>query len=682
VIVAVTPQVPRIADVNITPFRKIIDLDRLLDAKHNQPRLIQAIVNLAPIFGRWPSRDHQHGPSIKRVVQRRCWLVLSAERLLEGSDNAAGFAAAHKLIPCIKSSHAASGPPRQQHFAPANKDLPFAPRLEYVAVDIETQVQVITRLDQQLSAVMETMMSFEILDCTLRDGGYYTNWDFDEDLVETYFTDVARLPIVALEVGYCNDPKPGYRGEWCYLGKARLEWIKGKLRSDQVLAIMLDAKDVKVERLDAMLGDLTGIVGMVRMAVAPKEFKHGLALARKLKEMGFKVGFNTMYLSTYSDDLAELAPLLEGAELIDTIALVDSFGGCTPTGVHKSIVKAKEMFPNNVIGFHGHDNTCLGYANALAAIEAGADVIDATFVGMGRGAGNTRTEMLLVHKASESDVDIDLEAAAQIVDRFEAMRAQYKWGTNFPYMLSGAGNLPQKDVMDWLGKNRYSPVSVVRALRNQRSGEIDHQDFPDLRPNSLPESARDTVLIVGGGESVVRHRRAIEEYARTRGVCVLHANTRHLDLIGKLGPNELVCLPGHAAMRLPAGIDYSSVLGFVVPEPPRFPGSVPTSLERPVFQAPNYPQDGKDSLGPISDMGPLALAVGAAKALSAREIMLVGFDGYAEATSAEQELAGEIQATIDRVLAEGTPTIASLTPTLYSLPTRSIYAESRVTEAA
>lgn len=518
-------------------------------------------------------------------------------------------------------------------------------------------------------------MSYEILDCTLRDGGYYTNWDFDDELVKTYFHEIAKLPIATLEVGYCNHPQPGYRGEWCYLNKTRLDWVRQQIRPDQQLGIMLDAKDCTPERIPELLGSLVGTVDLVRMAVAPKGFAHGVALARALKKLGFRVGFNTMYLSTYSEDMRELRPILEGADVIDVLAVVDSYGGCTPTRVADQIRRTIAMFPGIPIGFHGHDNTCLAYANALAAVDAGATGLDSTFVGMGRGAGNVRTEMLLVHKSAHN-TSVDFDAVANIVDQFETLQSNYKWGSNLAYMLSGASNLPQKDVMDWLGKNRYSPVSVVRALKNQSNALLDDRAFPDLQPNSVSAESGDTVLIVGGGSSVVRHLDAIRRYAQASGAHIIHANTRHLDLIGTLGQHELVCLPGHAALQLPEGIDQTSAASFVVPQPPRFLNTVPDSITGPVFQAAPYPATGASILGPVSDIGPLALAFGVARALSARNVYLVGFDGYPNATIAQQELAIETQATINRLASEPGVTVSSLTPTLYEVETRSIYAEA------
>lgn len=55
-----------------------------------------------------------------------------------------------------------------------------------------------------------------ILDCTLRDGGYYTNWDFENALVEEYANAMENLPIDYVEVGYRSIPLKGYLGQYFY----------------------------------------------------------------------------------------------------------------------------------------------------------------------------------------------------------------------------------------------------------------------------------------------------------------------------------------------------------------------------------------------------------------------------------------------------------------------------------
>ena len=57
----------------------------------------------------------------------------------------------------------------------------------------------------------------EILDCTIRDGGYYTDWDFDDELITQYFNRMNQLPVDIIEIGYRSIPEDEYKGKYYYL---------------------------------------------------------------------------------------------------------------------------------------------------------------------------------------------------------------------------------------------------------------------------------------------------------------------------------------------------------------------------------------------------------------------------------------------------------------------------------
>ena len=83
-------------------------------------------------------------------------------------------------------------------------------------------------------------MKTKILDCTLRDGGYYTNWDFDPDIVENYIKYSNELNIDYIEIGYRNNKNPiEYKGQFYYTPKSTLEYFK----KNSTLAVV-DFKDL------------------------------------------------------------------------------------------------------------------------------------------------------------------------------------------------------------------------------------------------------------------------------------------------------------------------------------------------------------------------------------------------------------------------------------------------------
>ena len=81
------------------------------------------------------------------------------------------------------------------------------------------------------------MKNFKILDCTLRDGGYYTNWDFKPQLVEKYLKAMEELPIDYIEIGYRNLKQSVYKGEFFYTPLETLKKVKSLTSKSIVLII-------------------------------------------------------------------------------------------------------------------------------------------------------------------------------------------------------------------------------------------------------------------------------------------------------------------------------------------------------------------------------------------------------------------------------------------------------------
>ena len=68
----------------------------------------------------------------------------------------------------------------------------------------------------------------KILDCTLRDGGYYSGWDFDENISNSYIESFNNLPVDYLEIGYRSMPLPGYYGKFYYCPVYVMEELREK----------------------------------------------------------------------------------------------------------------------------------------------------------------------------------------------------------------------------------------------------------------------------------------------------------------------------------------------------------------------------------------------------------------------------------------------------------------------
>ncbi len=110
------------------------------------------------------------------------------------------------------------------------------------------------------------------------------------------------------------------------------------------------------------------------------------------------------------------AAVEEGA---DGLCLCDTVGHATPNGVFNLIHFTRSllqgMSTNTRVDWHGHNDRGFGLSNALSAIEAGADRVHGTTMGMGERVGNTPLDLLMVNLRLLGVIDQDLGALADLV---------------------------------------------------------------------------------------------------------------------------------------------------------------------------------------------------------------------------------------------------------------------------
>jgi 4-hydroxy 2-oxovalerate aldolase len=126
---------------------------------------------------------------------------------------------------------------------------------------------------------------------------------------------------------------------------------------------------------------------------------------------------------------------------VNVLYVVDSYGSLYSEQV-EAYTKLFLEYANasgKQIGMHAHNNQQLAYANTIEAMLAGATWLDATIAGMGRGAGNCPTELLLGFLKNPK---FHLRPVLECVqDLFVPLSKQLDWGYSIPYMLTGQLNI-------------------------------------------------------------------------------------------------------------------------------------------------------------------------------------------------------------------------------------------------
>lgn len=239
------------------------------------------------------------------------------------------------------------------------------------------------------------MADIKILDVTLRDGGYRNNFNFTEDQARAITSGLADAGVNLCEIGYCKGsfaPK-GEHGLTSDVGARFIENIAQAADGRIELAVMVHPKNITADDF-AMLKEQG--VSMIRVCLRRDQLDEGLATLSLARDHGFSVSANVTHVTSQTPGaVLDTAARAEGAGA-DIICCADSNGHMLPADVHRlfSRLASRLLVP---LGFHAHNNLSLALANASAAIEAGAEYIDTSICGMGKGAGNLHLSMLVAY---------------------------------------------------------------------------------------------------------------------------------------------------------------------------------------------------------------------------------------------------------------------------------------------
>jgi len=235
--------------------------------------------------------------------------------------------------------------------------------------------------------------TLDILECTLRDASYPVGYQFTAEDTAVIAAGLEEAGFRLIEIGHGLG-----------LG-ASTQQIGIAAASDEEY-LEAAASILKTAKFGVFF--IPGIANREHMALAAKygagfvrvgtnvnETDQAEEFIKQAKDLGMLVSCNLM--KTYALPVREV---LRRSEMLDgwgadIISVVDSAGGMLPDEVTEYVRLLKENVRAR-IGFHGHNNLQLAMANTLAALHAGASVLDCTLRGLGRSSGNAQTEVLVI----------------------------------------------------------------------------------------------------------------------------------------------------------------------------------------------------------------------------------------------------------------------------------------------
>ena len=529
------------------------------------------------------------------------------------------------------------------------------------------------------------MSSVKVLDCTLRDGGYYNNWDFSEELIVSYLDAVAKAKIDLVELGLRNFPSSSFKGAHAFTTEKYLNSLN--LPNGPKYGVMVDAKTIITAGYSLTLSTKKLFVekslsklNFVRVAAHYHEIVQAIEICGILKDLGYFVGLNLMQSAGKPKELiSQASKLASESDKVDVLYFADSLGNMDPAEATRIINALREYWTLD-LGIHAHDNTSRALSNTLHCMRNGVKYLDATITGMGRGAGNTKTEILAFELENSHNIPCNSSALHKLVlQYFEPLQKKCGWGTSFLYHVGAIKSVHPSYIQQLYTDQRFGAeerAAAIQYLGGIESSNYDGQNLehalnignqknsPKQKNGDIIEktfAARD-ILLIGAGDSVKTHQKGIIQYIEERNPIVISININE-DIPGSYVDYYAI---SHNVKFLIDHRKYGDLARKIIAPISRFEESIELFKNYELTVGEAWRISKSECEIPFDNTAAYALCMCIAG--SAEKIYLVGFDGYTLMDQRNKV----VQETLDYM--KSFISIATLTPSNYNIPAGSIYA--------
>ena len=284
------------------------------------------------------------------------------------------------------------------------------------------------------------MRKVNLLDCTLRDGGYVNNWKFGEDGIKGIVAKLSQTGIEMIELGFLKGDN--YDANCSLFPDVdSFRHVLEHKREGIMYVGMLDmSKPVPFDRIPKCDG--TSIDG-IRVIFKKHKMNEAFDYCRYIKEQGYKVFVNFVSTDQYSD--GEFIAGLEKFHDLHPygVTIVDTFGMIKRKEFSRLVMLADNNLDEDVaLCYHAHNNLQQAFENAQVMVEMNLRrdiVIDACVFGMGRGAGNLNLELFAGFMNDNYGTNYQIAPMLEIMDEYleEFYRDKF-WGYSLPLYLSAS----------------------------------------------------------------------------------------------------------------------------------------------------------------------------------------------------------------------------------------------------
>lgn len=310
------------------------------------------------------------------------------------------------------------------------------------------------------------MNNIQILDCTLRDGGYVNDFHFGRYALGKIISQLTESGIDVVECGFLEDGDYNADDSVFQTVEQISQFIPANRKHSMYVA-MACYGEYDIAQLAPFDG--SSIDG-IRVSFHHNEIAEAMRFCHQVKEKGYKIFIQPVGTTSYSKD--QLLFLIQQVNELNPYAFyfVDTLGLMHQEDVLRFYnFIDQHLSPSIRLGFHSHNNLQLSFSNCQALIHNVSDrplLLDASVYGMGRAAGNLNTELITNYLNEHDSRRYEIEPILEIVDEFILrIRENFSWGYSVPYYLAAINGCHPNYATYLSGKQTLTVRNISTILR-------------------------------------------------------------------------------------------------------------------------------------------------------------------------------------------------------------------------
>lgn len=331
------------------------------------------------------------------------------------------------------------------------------------------------------------MKRVNILDCTLRDGGYLIDSQFGNTAIKGIIQGLTESGTDVIECGFLKDEEH-QSGSTVFNNANQICPYLPKDRKQASYVCLADYSRYHIDNLEPYDG--SSIDG-VRACFFKEERHEVIGFCRKIIEKGYKLYVQPVDILGYTD--AELLELISQINALEPYAfsIVDTFGSLYREDLQRVFhLIHHNLWTNAKIGFHSHNNLQMSFSLSQEFIEMSQGlrevVVDSSMAGMGRGAGNTNTELVMQYMNRKFNSGYDIDIILDLIDNYiDGFHNQYEWGYSIPYFLAGSHSAHVNNISYLSTKAGIASRDINFLLNRLQPSERKRYDYDLLEKTYL-----------------------------------------------------------------------------------------------------------------------------------------------------------------------------------------------------